>query len=206
MIQDTTKPVTELPEFGTSAGTSSIVKDLLKYGTPDWVSHPNDYKNFAKESFQRDKELSDGMVLGYQMDDQELLTNEKARVVNIMAATEFLRKLQDNGVHCYVTYSGMPGTVGLWACRATMEGSTPTYVCYMQVPYMCEWSVLRLDAHNLPAGEKYRGWRTVVWSLIETGVLTEERAHEIFGRPTESLVSRRYRRSLFNFRNHYRHN
>jgi hypothetical protein len=68
---------------------------------------------------------------------------------------------------------------------------------------MIEWSVLRLDDHGIANGEEYRGWRTVVSQLILKGVLTEKRAHEIFGRPTDSIVSRKYRQRLWEYRHRF---
>jgi len=180
--------------------TKATIKELLKGGTPAWVSRPEDFKNYARECYLADKEVSDGLVQDYKMDDQELLTDFKARNTNIMSTVSFVQKLKDNGIKCFATYNGMPQTVGLWAIVPTKQGTDVRYICYMQVPAAIEWSVLMLDKHGLPAGESYRGWRTVLSELIKKGILTQERAHEIFGPPTDSIVSRRYRRSLYEYR------
>lgn len=185
--------------------TQATIKTLLKDGTPDWITRPNDYKNFAKEAFQAEKELSDGMVLGYRMGDEDILTNYKARAVNIMSSRDFISKLRNNGIKCFTLYNGMPQTVGLWVIVPTNHGIDVRYICYMQIPAQIEWSVLRLDKHGLPNGEDYRGWRTVVSQLIRKDVLTEQRAHEIFGSPTDSIVSRRYRQTLW-FHRHRKEN
>jgi hypothetical protein len=116
-----------------------------------------------------------------------------------MSTRDFILKLRKNGVRCFTIDNGMKGTVGLWAMRP--NANQPTYVCFLQIPAMYEWSLLRLDGHGLPAGERFRGWRTVLSQLIVKKVLTEKRAHEIFGRPTESINGRRYRETLFNYRN-----
>ena len=185
--------------------TTETIKALLKDGTPAWLSHPEDYKAFAQESYLADKELSNEMVEEYKMTDQEILTNFKARNVNIMGSKDFVLRLRENGVHCIAHYNGMPGTAGLWAIVPTKHGSDVRFITSIQIPAMIEWSVLRLDAHGLPNGCDYIGWRTAVNMLIRKGVLTEERAHEIFGRPTDSIVSRRYRRTLYAHR-HRRQN
>lgn len=181
--------------------TKATIKELLKDGTPDWISHPQDYKNFAKESFQADKELSDQMVAEYKMGDQDILTNYKARAVNITSTKDFVLKLRANGIKCFALYNGMPGTVGLWVVVPTKTGVNLRYICFLQIPAMIEWSVLALDDHGLPAGESYRGWRTVLSQLIRKKVLTERQAHNIFGPPTDSIISRRYRRTLYEYRN-----
>lgn len=179
--------------------TRETIKQLLSGGTPDWVRFPHDYKAFAQESFAAEKEISNSLVKDYKMDDQELLTDAAPRMVNILMARDFVKKLQDSGIKCFTVYNGLPQTVGLWAKdRHTDE---MLYIAYMQIPCMYEWSVLRLDNHGLPNGEDYRGWRTVVCQLILKGVLTEAEADKIFGRPTDAVVSRRYRKTLFEFRN-----
>ncbi len=55
--------------------------------------------------------------------------------------------------------------------------------------------------HLAEAGEDFRGWRTVLVQLITKGILTEMKAHQIFGKPTDSEVSLIYRESLFFIRN-----
>lgn len=180
--------------------TRESIKQLLADGTPDWVRFPNDYKAFVKESFQAEKENSDRQVAQYRMPDQNILTDAKPRMVNIIYTPVFIKKLKDNGVKC-VTFNTplMPQTVGLW-CKAPFSDELK-YICYCQIPCMYEWSVLRLDRHGLPNGEDFRGWRTVLAQLIVKEILTEQKAHELFGRPPESAVSKIYRQTLWEFRN-----
>lgn len=179
--------------------TRQSIKDLLANGTPKWVSHPEDYKALAKESYLADKEQSDAMVREYRMQGQEILSDAKPRMVNIIQTREFIKKLRDNGIRCFTFQNGHPQQVGLWACRP--NSVELTYVCFMQIPCMYEWSVLRLDRHGLPNGEDFRGWRTVLSQLVVKDIATETKLHKIFGRPTDAITSRRYRQTLFNFRN-----
>ena len=185
--------------------TRATIKEMLRDGTPSWFSHPEDWKQFAKESFLELKEQNDLMVREYRHGDENILCDYKSRAVNLIGAKRFVEILRENGVRCFALYNGMPGTAGLWVVVPTKTGTQLRYICYVQLPVMIEWSVLALDRHGLPAGESYRGWRTVLCELIRKGILTEERAHGIFGRPTDSLVSRRYRRTLYEFR-HRKHN
>jgi hypothetical protein len=178
--------------------TRESIKQLLADGTPDWIRFPEDYKAFVKESFQEEKEISDSLVAQYRMDDQELLTDQNPRMINILTTIEFYKRLKNNGVRCFTVDNGMAGTVALWAIpKFTNEAK---YIAFLQVPCMYEWSVLRLDRHGLPNGEDYRGWRTVLCQLILKDVLTEEEAHRIYGKPL-GAVSRRYQSTLYNFRN-----
>lgn len=185
--------------------TRQSIKALLANGTPDWVRFPNDYKQFVKESFAEEKELSDMQVAGYRMEDQELLTNTVARKVNPIGTRDFILKLRMNGIKCFTIDNGFPrGTVALWAFKPFENQAT--YVCYLQVPAMYEWSVLRLDHHGLPNGEDFRGWRTALAQMIVKKIVTERRIHDVFGRPTDSVTGRRYRETLFNFRTGNYHN
>lgn len=179
--------------------TRQSVKELLAHGTPDWVKYPEDYRAFVKESFQAEHEASCDQVAQYKMPGQEILSDRKPRMVNAVATRDFIKKLQDNGIKCFTFQNpGMPQTVGLWA--VPMFSNEARYIAYCQVPAMFEWSVLRLDKHNLPNGEDYRGWRTVLCQMIIKEILTEEKAHQIFGEPS-GAASTIYRRTLWNWRN-----
>lgn len=170
--------------------------------TPDWVKWPNDYKNFAKEEFQKHREDSQRLALDYQMEDQRHLTNRAARMVNPMSTLKFVQKLRENGIKCFVVNNGFPPqTVALW-CLPPRETQKARYICYMQTPAMYEWSVLRIDQYGKPDGEAFRGWRTVLVQLIEKQILTEYNAHRIFGEPSNNRVFQRYHESLWEARNH----
>lgn len=179
--------------------TRETIKKLLAGGTPNWFRFPREYKAFAQEAVLADREVSQKMVSRYMMPQQEELLNEVARVVNIISTRDFIDKLRKSGVRCFTMDNGMTQTVGLWAHKPGTDHVIP--ICYCQVPYMCEWSVLRLDRRGMPNGEAYRGWRTVEMQLIEKGIISEDRANEIFGRPVDGPVSRRFRRNLYWLRN-----
>lgn len=184
--------------------TQETIKKLLANGTPDWVRFPHEYKNFVRESFAREKEISDTMAKSYQIEDQDILSNPEGRKVNAISTRDFIQKLRDNGVQCFTVDNGYPPqTVALWAIRKWSDQAV--YVCYLQVPAMYEWSVLKLDRHNVPAGEDFRGWRTVLCQLIIKEILTEDEAHKFFGKPGLSKISRVYRRTLYFHRNRKRH-
>lgn len=195
--------------------TERAVKQILADGTPAWVSRPKDFKQWASEVYHQEKEESDKLALAYREEEQETLTDEKARTVHPMHVDEFMRKLRINGVKCFIYQTpwkkgdpaSMMNTVGLWAVVPGQEqagfihkGEGHQYVTWMDVPFMYEWSVLRLDEHSIPIGEKYRGWRTVLSRLIAMKVLSETKAHRIFGEPS-GATSKIYKRTLFEFRN-----
>jgi hypothetical protein len=182
------------------AATSEAIQSMLAGGTPNWVKWPHEYKSYVKESFAAEKEISDKMASAYKWDDQEQLTNEAARKVNKMSTRQFMEKLRDSGIKAVIMDNGMAGTVGLW-CMPPNRTDKMRYVCFLQVPAMYEWSVLRLDAHGIPSGEKFRGWRTVAIQLVEKEIITEQQCHQIFGVPSPNTISARYFRSLWEKRN-----
>jgi len=180
--------------------TRETIQKLLAGGTPNWYRWPKDYRAYAQEAVLADKEVSAQMAARYMMEDQELLINEVARKVNPIRTRDFIEKLRNAGVKCYTIDNGFPpATVALWAFKPGSDHVVP--VCYLQTPAMYEWSVLRLDKRGLPNGEAYRGWRTVEVQLVEKQIISEDRAHEIFGRPVDGSVSRRFRSTLHWFRN-----
>lgn len=180
--------------------TKETISQLLKGGTPNWLRWPEDYRAYAQESILSEQETSQKMVARYRMEDQDSLTNEEARKVNPMPTRVFIEKLRNAGVKCYSIDNGYPpATVALWAFKPNTDHVVP--VCYLQIPAMYEWSVLRLDKRGLPNGEAYRGWRTVEVQLIEKGIISEAEGHRIFGYPVDGSVSKRFRSSLYWFRN-----
>ena len=179
--------------------TRESIKQLLANGTPNWIKFPEDYRAFVKESFAAEREQSIQMAKAYAMEEQDLLANEKARRVNPIGTRIFVDRLRKMGVKCFTVDNGLAGTVALWAAKPGSD--YVVYVCYLQVPAMFEWSVLRFDQWGPPNGEKFRGWRTVLVQLVEKEILTEKEIHQEFGKPTLSEVSRRYRRSLWFVRN-----
>jgi len=180
--------------------THEAIQQMLAGGTPNWVRWPHEYKSFVKESFAAEKETSDKMAAAYKWDDQEMLSNRAARMVNPMPTREFIEKLTKSGIKTAVMDAGMVKTVALWAVPPNRTNKL-RYVCYLQVPAMYEWSVLRLDNHGIPSGEEFRGWRTVAVQLVEKEIITEAQCHKIFGVPSPNAISARYFRSLWEKRN-----
>jgi hypothetical protein len=185
--------------------THEAIQEMLAGGTPNWVKWPQDYKSYAKESFAQEKERSDKMGLGYRWADQKVLADKASREVNGISTREFIeRKLRANGIKCavmgsgWITHGGRP-SVALW-CVPPTKTNKLRYVSYLEVPMMWEWSVLKLDQHNLPAGEESRGWRTVAVQLVEKGIINEAQCHRIFGAPPANTISARYYRSLWEVR------
>lgn len=192
-------------EYHDVAATQETIQKMLAGGTPDWVRFPEDFKNFAREEFLSHKENSEKMAGQYAMDDQAKLTNRAARMVNPISTRDFIAKLRQNGVKCFTVDNQFPpGTVALW-CLPPKQNMKARYICYLQIPAMYEWSVLKLDRLGKPIGEAFRGWRTVGVQLIEKEILTEYQFHKIFGPASTNPIFDRYHTSLWEIRNRKRY-
>lgn len=184
------------------AATSEAIGRMLAGGTPNWVRFPHEYKSMAKESFQSHREDSERMAVQYKWADQAVLTDKAARRVHGITTRDFIeKKLRANGIKCGVMASSWVGpgglpTVALWATPPKRTDHL-RFVCYMDVPMMYEWSVLKLDQYGIPSGEESRGWRTVAVQLVEKEIITEAQCHQIFGAPPANKLSDRYYRSLW---------
>jgi hypothetical protein len=184
--------------------TLHLIKELLKGGTPKWYSHPEDYKRLVQEWHKEAQENLLAECRDYKVDDQDSLADPAGRRVNIMPAAVFMRKLRnEGGLTCFSHDSTLKdGTASLFVLMPSARGGEWEPMCSIQVPLMWEWSLLRLDpATQLPTGFRDVGWRSAVRCLIFKGALSEEQAHEIFGKPRISTVSKRYRRMLWEHHN-----
>lgn len=182
--------------------TGEAIEKMLAGGTPNWVKFPHEYKSMAKESFAAHREDSERMAAQYKWADQEALTNKAARRVNGMTTRDFIeKKLRANGIKCAIFDNGFVGpggipTVALF-CVPLRKSNRLRPICYLDVPMMYEWSVLKLDNYGIPSGELSRGWRTVAVQLVEKEIITESECHKIFGVPPANQISARYFRSLW---------
>jgi hypothetical protein len=179
--------------------TEASIKEILKDGTPDWIRFPNDFKELAREDYAEQKERSDAAASQFKDPDTDILTDEKARLVNFKTTNEFLTVLRNNGVSCKVAYNNTPQTIALWAIGDPLLGMQN--ITWMQTPVMPEWDVMRTDEHGLEAGLAARGWRSVLVELVRKKVMSEDRIHQVFGQPVNRAFTVRYKKSLFNIRN-----
>jgi hypothetical protein len=186
--------------------TLHLIKEMLKGGTPDWYRFPHHYKAMVDEWHKQARENLLAECSAYKVDDQDLLAKVAERRVNMMRSAAFMKKLRTAGVRCFSHSSQLnDGTASLFA--VIKQGMDAQPICSIQVPMMWEWSTLRIDpATDLPSGFRDIGWRSAVKCLIVQGALTEAHAHEIFGEPRNTRVSRVYRRILFDHRNDRRQN
>jgi hypothetical protein len=177
-----------------------VVGEILKDGTPDWISHPQDYKNYRAEADEADKARSDEVSKQYRMEDQTELTDEASSLVNFRNVNSFIQTLRSNGAKVKINQT-QPQTCGLYAIAPGRELLGYQFITSMQVPVMPEWGLLREEEHGCPNGEAAIGWRQVLVKLVLMKVFSEQALHKIFGEPVCTKRSVRYRRTLHAIRN-----
>jgi hypothetical protein len=177
-----------------------VVNEILKDGTPDYITHPHDYKNWLDEEEQADKERSDESAKQYKIEDQAELTDEAASLVNFLNVNRFISVLRQNGLRCKISQDH-PQTCGLYAIRPGYDQLGFQFVTSMQVPVMPEWGLLHEEEHGISNGEAAIGWRAVLVKLVLNKLFSEQQVHEMFGEPVATNRSLRYRRTMFAIRN-----
>ena len=149
------------------------------------------------------REGNSAAVSGYQWDRQEELSeaHEAERMGKAMHANELMRGLKACGLECGLRKTKLRQMMGLDGVVKINGVLQVQYLCWVQVPWMPEYSVMYFDDHGLPTSEKYRGWRTVLIQLIQHGAIREADALRVFGEPTGQPVARRFKQLLYAIRN-----
>lgn len=163
----------------------------------------------AKEEYHRLYEQNVESRKEYRWENQaELQQKREGRIIHMNEFMRLLRQALPVGYSAWFTEKGgMANTLGLYVGHpGLLSGCThlngePHYVGFVQVPWMQEFEELHFDRYNVPLGSKRRGWRTILLKLIESKILTESKAHEVFGAPLENAMARRYRHYLHFLRN-----
>ena len=181
--------------------TAAEKKAVEEYSKKRW-DKPN---SAGLEEVMRQNELSTESVKEYRFFRQfeDGLTDEKARQGELMFCLDFIERL-NKILPAYLSGKVIKGLSGLYVYMPDVKGGHWHYVCGVQASMMNEYSVIRLDSHNLPINEKKRGWRTVLLRLIQGSFITEDEAENEFGEPISGWVSRRYREQCYWFRNRSR--
>jgi hypothetical protein len=154
--------------------------------------------NQTKEELHRQKELSDETAKEYQWLKKHEYEDVEQRIGMVMHAATFLNKLQDAGIHCWYAAHPHPDKCILFVARDGI--GDPENVCWVQMGYMPELSIVRFDEHDVVVDERRRGWRTCLLQLILKGIITEEKAIKLFGPPGQTDAFARYNRTLFEWR------
>lgn len=151
------------------------------------------------DTYARLKEESENSAKEYRWVTPEEYKNAGDRIGRIMHACVFINLLRNAGVECWYRQHPQAGKVTLVVQK---HGNLkPEVGCWCMAGFAPELSVMRFDEHGVPTTEKFRGWRTCLLQLILKGVITEQKAEEVFGKPATTPAFHRYNRTLQSFRN-----
>lgn len=173
----------------------------LEEAIAEYASRVSDAKptNQTHEELCRLREAADEQAEAYRWVRPEEYRNEGARVGCIMHSNVFIKKLREAGVKCWYRQHPQPGKITLIVQRT--NGLEPEVGCWVQAGFCPELSIMRFDEHGVPTVEKYRGWRTCLLQLILKGIISEEKAVEVFGKAPVTQEFDRYNWTLRCFRN-----
>jgi hypothetical protein len=163
----------------------------------------------AHQQFEKNVQASKGQ----RWDGQERWQgkeNEEMRLVNIISPVTFMKQLAKAGVRIALEpeANGSPRNARIWlndfvrvqrvGLNVWVEGEAQT-ITSLQYPWSPEWSIMRFNEYGVPTNERYRGWRTVLLTLIIKDVITEDEARAAFGEPIGPAATF-YRKQLFEHR------
>jgi hypothetical protein len=193
-----------------TAPWESYEKELVgRQVTPELAAQIADYANKrhqdapvssqTKELLAENQEINEGIASQYQWLQPGDYADVEARIGKVMSHAEFITKLRQAGVSCH--YRQHPHADKVTLLYTKLGVAEPEIACWAQYGQMPELSIMNFDQYGAPLAERRRGWRTCLLQIILKGILTEEKANEVFGRPGQGKAFARYNSTLQAFRN-----
>ena len=171
----------------------------LEAAIADYAQNYHDNtSNQNKEELARQKELSEAAVDEYKWCSKEEYEDIQERIGRVLHRSELVTMLREKlKLNCW--YREHPHQDKLTLLVQRTSNDEPIVGCWVKNGYMPEYTVMGFDERGVPVAERHRGWRTVLLQLILKGLLTEEKAHAVFGK-AERRCSERYNSILYGVR------
>ena len=174
-----------------------LAAQVAEYATKRYADAP--VSSQTQEVLAESREINEAIASQYQWLKPGDYADVEARVGRVMTHAEFITKLRQAGVPCYYReHPHKDKLTLLWQPNGVEELEV---ACWIQRGQMPELSIMNFDAHGAPLAERRRGWRTPLLQLILKGIITEEKANEVFGKPRNDKAFERYNSTLQAFRN-----
>lgn len=151
----------------------------------------------TQEELCRLKEENSEIAEEYQWLSPEEYKDFGARIGRVMSHADFINLMRKAGVACWYTVHPHPDKVIFLYSK---NGGPREVGCWVQYGQMSELSIMNFDDKGLPLAERRRGWRTCLLQLILKGVITEDKANKIFGKPRQDKAFDRYNSTLYAIR------
>lgn len=152
----------------------------------------------SSEELARLREGNEEVAREYQWATPDEYQNVEERTGKVMRHDEFITLLRKAGVSCWYTTHVHADKLVLLTAR---DGGPREVAAWVAFGFMPELSILNFDDKGAPLAERRRGWRTVLLQLILKGVISEDKANKIFGKPKLTASFARYNSTLQAFRN-----
>ncbi len=130
-----------------------------------------------KEALIKLKEDTDRQLKSQRIADQEAFTDVDRRMGKGMLHTELYERVRKLNPNILMETSNNDSSVaGFYVVRNGQK----EFVCAFHKGYLPEFSIVTVDARNLPVSER-RGWRTVLLRLLAKRCLTLDQINAAFG-------------------------
>lgn len=190
----------EAPWFSYEKEMQQKLSKELEEEVAEYAKHhydPAQSSNQAKEELHKQREINQEIAKDYQWATPEEYEDIEQRIGRVMHHAVFISLLRKAGVTCWYTQHPHIQKAVLIVPGKTGE---PEVAAWVQQGFMPELSIMNFDDKGVPLDERRRGWRTVALQLILKGIITEDKANEIFGKPKQTSAFDRYNSTLFEFR------
>ena len=182
-------------EFGQSE-SKELKAAIAEYEKNHYQDAP--VSSQTKEELARLHEANEGTSKEYQWIKPEEYKDHAARIGRVMSHEDFINILRKCNVACWYVQHPHPDKATLLFSK---NGGPREVVGWVQLGQMPELSIMSFDKYGVPLAEKRRGWRTVLLQILLKGIISEEKADKIFGRPKQTEAFHRYNSTLQSFRN-----
>lgn len=166
----------------------------------EYSKHRHDPAKSSNESLEElhyQKEVNQGIAKQYQWLTPEEYADIEQRIGRVMHSSVFISILRKAGIRCFYRQHVHPQKATLWFLNSQGKEEVG---CWVQQGFMVELSIMNFDDKGVPLDERRRGWRTCLLQLILKGVITEDKANAVFGKPKQTSAFDRYNSTLFEFR------
>lgn len=153
----------------------------------------------SQEVLAENREINEGIAKQYQWLNPSDYADVEARIGRVMSHADLITKLRQAGVTCF--YREHPHKDKLTLLYLPQSGKELEVACWAQFGQMPELSIMNFDQYGAPLAERRRGWRTCLLQIILKGIITEDKANEVFGKPGQTKAFDRYNSLLQAYRN-----
>lgn len=172
-----------------------LAAEIAEYAKKRYQDAPVDSQ--TQEILAENREINQGIAREYQWANPEEYANQEERIGRVIHSSELITLLRKAGITCFYRQHPHPDKATL---LVSIKGKPLEAGCWVQLGHMPELSIMNFDEYGAPLAEKRRGWRTVLLQLILKGVITEEKANLMFGKPKINQAYARYNSTLQGWR------